>query len=285
MKQLLIPTDLADNAEEALSFVLPIAINLEAAIHLINAVDDPFVTHERPVHEETGVEKYTSDLLYKMRTEAETGMQQLVATFQQKLHDLGKNLPVFGYVENGVADKVILDKAAALHPQLIIMGRHKHNRLERLFFGSIAQSVMQKSNYPVLVVPESYQFTTATEVLYLTNLDPNDSYAIGKLLNLLRPFNIKLHLVHFNTSSKDAESSIFAIAEQLKSDYKDINIEYEVIDTKIVHEAWQQYVQHKKIEAIALTGVKHHGIAGLLHQSTSVNVLYQSKLPVFIIPK
>lgn len=285
MKQLLVPTNLADNAAEALDYILPIAINLEAAIHFINAFDDPFVAHERPTYSETGVEKYTSDLLYKMRTEAETDMQQLVSTFQQKMHNAGKNLPVFGYTENGVADAVILEKAAELHPQLIIMGRHKHGRLERLFFGSMAQSVMQKSNYPVLVVPENYQFDPASTILYMTNLDADDNYAIGKLLNLMQPYNIKLHLVHFKTDRVDAESAIFKIAEQIKIDYKDINLDYEVVDAIILHEAWQHYVQNKNIGAIALTGVKHHGISGLLHQSMRADVLYQSNLPIFMLPK
>lgn len=285
MKQLLIPTTLGDNALEPLDYLVPISIKMDAAVHLIHAVDDPFVAHERPMDIETGVEKYTSDLLYKMRTEAESGLEQLADAFRQRLHAASKNLPVFTHIGNGVADEVILTKAHELHPQLIIMGRHKHSRLERLFFGSITQSVMQKSNYPVLILPEKYQFTSTTEVLYMSNHEANDVYAIGKLLNLLQPDNIKLHIVHFNTDGKDAEAPMFEIANQIKQDHKNVNLDYEIIEAKIVHEAWKQYVANKNIDAIALTGNKHSGLNALLHAPTSVTVLYESKLPVFILPK
>lgn len=42
----------------------------------------------------------------------------------------------FTAVENGLPDEIILTKAAAIQPQLIILGRHHHNRMDRLFLAA-----------------------------------------------------------------------------------------------------------------------------------------------------
>lgn len=283
MKQLLVPTDLSEQALNSIDYLIPIAINLDAAVHFVHAVDDLFVAHDRETQNDTGVEKYTNDILHKMQTEAAQKMELLAITFKNKLQESGKHLPVFTYIENGVADSVILKKAAELHPQLIIMGRHKHYRITRLFFGSIAQTVMQKSNCPVFVVPDAYSFVPPKEILYISALTENDIYAIGKLLNLMQPFALKLHIVYFNSTAGKPMPFLHQLANQVQQDHQNIKVDFEVVDSKLLHAAWQQYIQHHQIDLIAVINEKQHGFDKLLHPTTSVDVLYQSVLPVMIL--
>ena len=114
MKKILIPTDLADNATDAFAYLIPLLIEQDAEIHLVHAVDDPFVKEERTQFDEQGVEKYTSDIIYKMRAEADAAMLVYAEQFRLALNAAGKPMPVFSHVENGLADEIILHQAAII---------------------------------------------------------------------------------------------------------------------------------------------------------------------------
>lgn len=285
MKKILIPTDLADNATDAFAYLIPLLIEQDAEIHLVHAVDDPFVKEERTQFDEQGVEKYTSDIIYKMRAEADAAMLVYAEQFRLALNAAGKPMTVFSHVENGLADEIILHQASIIQPQLLIMGRHHHSRIERLFFGTVTQSVMKKAHCPVLVLPEKYTFTKPQEVLYMSDMDAADVISIGKILNLLKPFGINLHIVHFNIHESYTEGKFFALGEQIKRDHQEVKIDYETVDADVLRDAWVQYVAHKNIDFIALTANKHSGLQRLLNQDTAADVLYHSKLPLLILHK
>ena len=49
--------------------------------------------------------------------------------------------------------KGLLDFAEHREADLIVMGTHGHNLVERIILGSVAEGVIRKSKVPVLVVP------------------------------------------------------------------------------------------------------------------------------------
>jgi nucleotide-binding universal stress UspA family protein len=285
MKKILIPTDLSENVSQTLSYLLPLVIAQNAEVHLVHAVDDPFVKEERKDFDDTGVEKYTTDILYKMRAEADADMEKFASLFRASWEQSGNPLPVYSTVENGLPDEIILTKAAAIQPQLIILGRHHHNRMDRLFFGSVTQSVMQKTHFPVLILPQQFVYAQPKEILYMSDMDDHDIISIGKLINLLQPFSINLHIVHFNINEIGTEEKLFALGEKIKNDHQEIPITYETVDGEILRVAWQQYIQKRGIDLIALTAHKHNGLQRLLNQDTAVDVLYHSNLPLMVMHK
>ena len=56
-------------------------------------------------------------------------------------------------VENRVANEGILETAADLGAEIIIMGSHGRRGIQRLLLGSVAQRVLSHADLPVLVVP------------------------------------------------------------------------------------------------------------------------------------
>lgn len=56
-------------------------------------------------------------------------------------------------VEEGPADKVILNVAKEIGADLIVMGTRTHSSVEQFFLGSTANRVMQHTKIPVLVIP------------------------------------------------------------------------------------------------------------------------------------
>lgn len=285
MKLILLPTDLKPESDAVWQYVLPIAKAAQANIHCIHAVDDLFVQEERDHEGEEGVDKITVDLIYKMRADADKGMARLIEKIQETCAAHQIPVQVTGQVENGVAEDVILQTAAAMQPQLIAMGAHDHSKLDRLIFGSITQSVIRKAHAAVLAVPMQYTFKTIQEILYMSDLDQEDAFAAGKLINLFGDFPMHLHITHFNLDDQPKDAALYAIGDAVRTQYAQVPITFEVIDARILRDAYKQYIDMKKIDLIALTTRKHQGVSRFLHQSTAVDVLYHSKLPVLIFHK
>jgi universal stress protein A len=65
---------------------------------------------------------------------------------------LGEGLKVESSVEIGNPSDVILEKAAELDVNLVIMGSHGKKGLSRLIMGSVAETVVRKADCPVLIV-------------------------------------------------------------------------------------------------------------------------------------
>ncbi|MGI8813455.1 MAG: universal stress protein [Pyrinomonadaceae bacterium] len=52
----------------------------------------------------------------------------------------------------GSPDSRIVEAAGEMHPDLIVLGSRGHNRLERIFLGSVSDSVMHHAPCSVLIV-------------------------------------------------------------------------------------------------------------------------------------
>lgn len=57
------------------------------------------------------------------------------------------------YLAEGDAARAILDYADEWNADLIVLGTHSHSVLEKLFMGTVASTILEKTKVPVFVVP------------------------------------------------------------------------------------------------------------------------------------
>jgi nucleotide-binding universal stress UspA family protein len=154
-----------------------------------------------------------------------------------------------------------------------------------MFFGSVTQAVIRKSHFPVLAIPEKYTFKPLKEVLYMSDLDSDDTISIAKLLNLFGSTSFHLHITHFNLDGEVKDEALYAIGDKIRTDHKEAQVTFEVVDARVLRDAYKQYIAMKQIDIIALTTRKDHGMVRFLNPGTAVDVLYHGKLPVLIFHK
>jgi nucleotide-binding universal stress UspA family protein len=69
----------------------------------------------------------------------------------------GTGLKVVAHVRHGNPAQVILQTAADLEVDLIVVGTHQRSGLQKLVLGSVAERVLREAHCPVLIaVPKSY---------------------------------------------------------------------------------------------------------------------------------
>jgi universal stress protein A len=136
--RLLVPLDFSGKSRQALRFAVPLAQKFSARITLLHVL-------ERPRRAAAPADPLSLDQI-RLKNDALTRLDDLAARLVPR-GARGRNRVRFG----APAD-AILDTAARLDADMIVMTTHGRTGMDRLFFGSTAEKVMRRAGCPVLSV-------------------------------------------------------------------------------------------------------------------------------------
>ena len=141
-KDVLVAVDFSPASEDALRAVL--RLMPQAAVTAVHAYDIPFEGQLRLA----GVEKATIEG-YRSRAAAKAVAE--IRALGSKIS--GDGMRVGHRIGMGHPPHLILEKAQALHADLIVLGKQKRAIVQQLLLGSVARHVLADSRSDVLVVP------------------------------------------------------------------------------------------------------------------------------------
>ena len=139
IKQILIPTDFSQPSERALDYGRDLARQLGASLHLLHVVNRPLLA------EGLAAEAAINNGAALGSDMAEDAHQRL----RQQAPDAASADVIFGY-----AARSIVEHAARLGIDLIVMGSHGRTGIAHVLLGSVAEAVVRTAPCPVLTVRE-----------------------------------------------------------------------------------------------------------------------------------
>jgi nucleotide-binding universal stress UspA family protein len=224
MKTILYTTDYSDNSIAALKLADVFRKKLNADLHVVHVFDisATFIS--------------TVSLAYARLEEAAfKDHRKKVETFcKEHLRLSAKDKgPVLHVVENSIESNGILEKAAEIKADLIIVGMTGSNIVKNLFIGSTATALIEKSPVPVLSVPQNSNLTALNTIVYATAFEEADVRAIEKISALAAAFDADIKIIHVSTKKEYAgEDQMIWFKEMLKDKvtYKNISFEFRLSD-------------------------------------------------------
>ena len=147
MRRILCPTDFSDTAQHALEHAVALARWYGSRITVLHVrTSVPPVSSTEPPNATLPTDLDRQEIEKRLRTSAApadaAGVQADVE------------------FEEGSPAARILDRAASLAVDLIVMGTHGRGGFDRLLLGSIAEKVIRKASCPVLTVPPRTESTS-----------------------------------------------------------------------------------------------------------------------------
>ncbi len=143
IKKILVPIDFSDYSKKALQYTVKFAKSFNSELHLIYVIE-PMI--------------YPADLSMgqmvippsevNMDEKAKTELEELAKT------EIGDSLRYNIIVKTGKPFQEIIETAAEVDADLIIIATHGHTGVEHLLFGSTAEKVVRKAPCPVLTLRE-----------------------------------------------------------------------------------------------------------------------------------
>ena len=149
MKKVLIAIDYNPVSEKVAQKGYELAQNLNAEVCLLHVLDDVgFYGTQYPTF--MGYDGYSGmgpdlDVAMEMKNIAEEFMNSA----KKHLNDQ----QVKTHIAEGPTAKTILSYAEEWGASLLVMGTHSHSVLEKLFLGTVAEKILEKTEIPVYLVP------------------------------------------------------------------------------------------------------------------------------------
>lgn len=251
MKRILVPTDFSEHAEDALKVAAQIAKKNDSEIILLHMLELP---HQ------------SNDAILGGISIPETML------FMKKANETLDEVASKPYLDGiAVTEVVKMDKpihgitqiSKDYDVDLIVMGSHGSTGIEELLIGSNTEKVVRNSEIPVLVIKNNITDFNASNIVFASDFSDEAKRPFEKLLNFIKLFDSKLHLVtictpnsfkptHVSEKAMTDFISHFDISNYTTQIYNDTNIEKGIINFS------------NKINA-DLIGMCTHGRTGFAH--------------------
>jgi nucleotide-binding universal stress UspA family protein len=140
-KTILVPTDLSEQASEALTYACELARKLDATVHLLNVIGIPALGVP-----ELGV-ALTGSVIDSIVVENQTALDVLAERCRVGGTTVGQVI-----LKTGDARDMINQAAEELGVDLIVMGTHGRHGISRALLGSTAETVVRSAPCAVLTV-------------------------------------------------------------------------------------------------------------------------------------
>jgi nucleotide-binding universal stress UspA family protein len=140
IKTILVPLDFGEPSSTALAYAVDLAEGLGARIYLLHAFELPIIGFP------DGAMVVPPDIAARITNAAQKALDDAVARFT------GRKVEMTPMLKQGDPRQVILDQAAELGAQLIVMGTHGRRGISRALIGSVAERVVRSSSIPVLTI-------------------------------------------------------------------------------------------------------------------------------------
>jgi nucleotide-binding universal stress UspA family protein len=285
-RNILVPIDFSLHSEKACKMAVNIAEKLKSKIILMHCYINP-VIHSIPFSD---IYAYDSSLLTKMEyseENANTEFQKFVTKVSGEVgKDKWKSLSPEYIIKSGYPEDDILAFASKNHTQLIVMGSGGKNAPYGTL-GSIAADVMYNATIPVMIVPEDTPEKTSgnfSHVLYATNFDEKDFASLDKLMQILKPFDIKLNCVHVGQPKADGwdMARLEGMKDVLHEKYKKIEFSCHLIVGKDILESLEKFIGENEVDIISLTTHKRNMLTRLFNPSLAKRMIFHTRTPLLV---
>ncbi len=264
MKNILYATDCSKHAEPALRYVYKLCEILEASLTILNVYhydllqakarlsDEPLVLS--PYHEQMEVLKnYCSRYLS-------------IASPVIQL-----NLDV---VNNPSVSQGILERVGELKPDLLVVGMKDEHSERGLFAENIAHVLLEKSECPVLLIPNSKRHKKIKKIIYATDFEMKDIEALRYVLPLAKAYRASLVIIHVPVEGE------YTSAEQMQwfQELLDHEIAYEDISFMLLYPGkiinnLREYVETNAVDLVVMLERKGKGVIKSLFHKDRVKTM------------
>ncbi len=285
-RRILVPYDFTPHAENAALYALQIAAKMKADVQLLNVYFDPGVVPFSQL-DSFNVTVSFDDVGFEVEKETATNMK----AFSEKLKKILKQhkirgVNVFYDIVKGNAVSTILAYIKLYKPGIVIMGTRGSELEGFRSFGSVTAKVIKKAGIPILAVPKDFSagnFKAPERVLYATNLDRSDYWALSKLATFVNPFKSDIYCVHVSEEiDKKEEVYMHKVKAFVTETLSVKNLECGLLECLDPQLGLEDFIKEKKIDLVAMTTHHHSLISRFYTPSVTQKFLFQTTIPLLV---
>jgi len=271
MKTILYATDYSENSVSALRLAYSLAKKFSAKLIVMHVFDMPITLASTVTVTYLKKEK---KLYVENRAKLKNFVDHYLDTIEMYM-DLN-----FVVYEGTSVSSSIIEKAIKFNADLICVGAKGTSVIKELLLGSTANTLLKKSPCALLVVPTGSEKTELTKMVYATDFEQADIFAINKLAKIAKKFDAQIRVVHITTRNEyDGEGQMEWFKETLKQKVDYAKMEFDLVFSENVFEDLLWYLENAEADLLVMLERKESTFYQKYFQSDKVQQMVK-KSPV-----
>lgn len=269
MRKVLFATDFSDSAEGALSFLAEMIEGREIEVDLIHVFDIPIPIASAVTH------KAMIDMIKERRHAVKKQLRDVLEQFPKEQR--GNVHAIHGAYPSTEISELAEEEGVDF---IIMAMRQKYSLFDKIIGSSTAHTI-QKSDIPVLAIPNGAKYSDFKSILFPTNMNIDDRLegqekkALEWLYNFWELFdNPEVNMIHVTEDESVLESRVHnkPFAE----------MEFIVTSAESVEKGILNYLEDHNIDLIAVYKPNRGFWERLYHSSVTRKLLIKSRIPLLV---
>jgi len=288
MKKLLIATDFSANAKHAAEYGYQLAKQLKAGIFLCNTITIPA---EVPM---SGMGAWLQGENAILLDDSNEELKRLKAHLEHADHTDAFRPPVDYLNEAGTVRQTVNDAVFKQKVDMIIAGSHEPDILGTFLLGNHAHELIEFCIKPLLIVPNTAEFTPIKKIAFATDLEnPDDDLEqIYQLIDFARLLDAEILLTHiYNGSVYNGSGHLAKFEKRIEQFLTEISnkanypqIYYRIIKQDKIESGLNWLCEHSQIDILAMVHHKHDFLDSILKGSHTKKMADHIIIPLLVFP-
>lgn len=269
IKNILVPTDFSDEAENTLKYAISLAKVLDARIDLLHVLPSDLEVSPLPV-----------DNIGATMEKDEDVRAALVQFARSVSNGSAKTLKEM-YVRIGLVTEEILDMSRKPEVDLIILGaKGKGGGLEK-WFGNVATTVARRAECPVLIVPGDARFEGLDKLVYASDFHPAEEKTLPQVVQFANEFNASIHFVHVIENYLNGYL-VDSGWPGKRFQFENTPFSMTSVECNDIAEGLNRFAKEKGANLMVMTTGKRNFFEELFHRSVTQRMVYNSEIPLLV---
>jgi nucleotide-binding universal stress UspA family protein len=289
VKKILVPVDYSDCSVFACRYALKIACRLHAEIRLFHTYYSPaFDLIEMASAVQTQTQLKEEALTNLEASEKETAENFIKSLTDYRIECQLPDIQISYEIKPGVPEDEIRRYSEWYEPDIVVMGTHGKGSGMSSIMGSVTAAVISRIDYPVMAIPEKYQFVgekNIKNIMYVTDFDESDFLSIRTLMNFTDPLGLDILCVHIGNDPKSWDTvRMEGLMEYFRKSYGKTQVDYKLISEKNLLEDLDRLIQEKNINILSVTSHRQNIIEKLFRANITKKLFYHTSIPLLVFP-
>jgi nucleotide-binding universal stress UspA family protein len=265
--RILVPTDLSENADNALIFAKEIAQKTGGEVTLLftyYAVYDFAAQATQIIHQiEKEAKKYLKKTIKKHQSEG-LAMDYLIV--------------------QGTVSTAINNVAKEIAADLIVMGTQGASGLKKVLLGSNTADVIKEAKVPVLAIPNEARFSRMNEIIVAVELKKEDPGTLQRLVDLTGGWGMPYEVLHIEKDSNfDHEISFKGLQSHLRETFPQHHFDFFNLKDDSFNKGLEKFLADHPQSMLVMFSKTRSFFEQLFSKSHSVEMAYHTHVPLMVI--
>ena len=283
MKTILLLTDFSIRAEQAAGYALQLAQKTEANLLLCNMFLVPYVEPMTtqlawPAEDYKTVEQESKDELYELveRLNNKLSSENAKNSYRPSIEICSKS---------GSISEILKEISDSHNIMMAVIGDHDKNGA--LFFENHAKKIIEKANFPVLVLPENEKFEDFDKIAFASDLSISDIDVLHDVVAFAKLFDAEVLLTHVNDENgidDEQDRDVKNFFKMVSAEVKYPKLNYKEVKSKSVTNGLDWLTDSDHIDLLVLVHRKRNFWYRLLEGSVTQRMANHLRKPLLVLP-